>query len=306
MPEPINDAEAYGVRIVEADVAPGTTYWRVTRVHHLTPEENGGRHHIFLDALDEAGERVYRTRILITWDGGSELVVIDKPLNEPGANFPMWKWQICNAEVQGAPSDRVENLHTAHPDEAPGNTLFHHSFAITFQRTVAEVAGPADSVITGRVPAGAGHTLVLLRGAQQVATTQVAADEQYRFEGLPAGEYTVRDEMDGRQAGPVTLDGENSVQLDLPAPPATKALDHYYLLPPPDRPQALLYLSLLADHLARTQAAFGFALEEAREAARVSLVGKHPPDTRSQLEAAGCQVELLPTDPSALLAALQP
>ena len=50
----INDAQAYGVAIVPATVAPGAWYWQAVRVHHLTPEENGGNHHIYLDILDPA------------------------------------------------------------------------------------------------------------------------------------------------------------------------------------------------------------------------------------------------------------
>jgi hypothetical protein len=38
----------------------------------------------------------------------------------------------------------VENLHTGHPDEPPGqgNTLFHHSFEVVFQRAVSSAVQP--------------------------------------------------------------------------------------------------------------------------------------------------------------------
>ena len=136
--EPINDAAAYGVTIVPAKVPEGATYWRAVRVHHLTPEENQGRHHIFLDALDEAGSRVFGAQERVTWPGGEQIITVEKPIGKPGVNFPMWKWQICAVEMLGLPGDRIENLHTAHPDEPPGlnNTLFHHSFEVVYQRAV--------------------------------------------------------------------------------------------------------------------------------------------------------------------------
>lgn len=142
--EPINDAEAYGVRVAAAAVAPGAPYWRAVRIHHLTPDENQGRHHIFLDALDETGARVFGAQARVTWPGGEQTLTVEKPLGEPGANFPMWKWQICAVEMLGLPSDRVENLHTGHPDEPPGlgNTLFHHSFEVVYQRAVSGAAQP--------------------------------------------------------------------------------------------------------------------------------------------------------------------
>jgi hypothetical protein len=151
--EPLNDAEAYGVRVVPVEIPEGTTYWRAIRVHHLTPDENQGRHHIFLDALDEAGDRSFGAQAHVTWPGGEQTITVDKPLGEPGTNFPMWKWQICAVEMLGLPSDRVENLHTGHPDEPPGlnNTLFHHSFEVVYQRAVkGATEPPADGKIMER------------------------------------------------------------------------------------------------------------------------------------------------------------
>ena len=56
---PINDAlSKYGVRIVEADVTEGETYWRVIGVHHLEPRENFSKHNVYVEALDETGQRV--------------------------------------------------------------------------------------------------------------------------------------------------------------------------------------------------------------------------------------------------------
>ena len=94
--EAVNDAQAYGVAIVPAAVPPGAWYWQAVRVHHLTPEENGGNHHIFLDLLDPAtatdasplGGRVFGARVRITWEGGEQVVTLEKPVNEPGDQLP--------------------------------------------------------------------------------------------------------------------------------------------------------------------------------------------------------------------------
>lgn len=142
--DPVNDAGAYGVRVVPVDAPEGASVWRAVRVHHLTPEENQGRHHIFLDALDEAGGRVFGAQARVVWPEGEQIIAVEKPLGEPGANFPLWKWQVAAVEMLGLPSDRVENLHTGHPDEPPGmgNTLFHHSFEVVFQRAVSGAVQP--------------------------------------------------------------------------------------------------------------------------------------------------------------------
>lgn len=305
MPQPINDAQVYGVRIVEADVQPGNKYWKVVRVHHLTPGENGGRHHIYIDALDEQGQRAFNTPIKVNWVGDSHTIRIEKPLPEAGTNEPMWKWQVYSVRVAGQPSDRVENLRTDHPDEAPGNTLFHHSFLVTFQRTVAAAA---KATIGGRVPGGAGHIVMLLAANRQNGpTARVGADERYQFEDVEAGSYSVADQDDGRRAGPVVVTGAQAVTLDLPALliPNAKALRHYVFFGALTEPANRLRLSLLADHLAQNRLAFGGALADALQAERVTIVGEQSADITNALTAAGVQVQQLPGDPAVLLAALR-
>jgi len=202
MPQPINDAESYGVRVVPATVPEGEPFWRVTRVHHLSPKENHGLGHIFADVLDQAGNRIYGSRIHVTWDGGSGDPVVDKPANEPGTNFPMFRGGVFTVEAIGRPgdtpipSDKVENLHTNHPAEGDGNSPGHHSFLVIFRKSIAGEAAPPpppeQSVISGRVIRGAGETVVLTseQGDERARAT-VDSDETYRFEQLPAGTYTI-------------------------------------------------------------------------------------------------------------------
>lgn len=196
-PPAVNDAEAYGVVVEEAQVEPGTTYWRARRVHHLTPDENNGRHHIYIEALTPDGKRAFQSRARITWDGGEQTVTVDKPLPEPGTNFPMWKWQVCTVEMLDMPSDKVRNLHTAHPDEpnpdgsTSGNTLFHHSFLIEYQQVTA--AGDTTGDIQGRVKnASPNLQVILLQDGQEVTRQVVAEDGSFTLQDVEAGTYTVR------------------------------------------------------------------------------------------------------------------
>ena len=143
----------YGVRIEPADVAAGETYWRAIGVHHLTPEENQANYTIFIEALDESGQRVAGAPVWAgwTWEGRqpdeeARPQPLDKGANEPAGNIPVDKGQVLSVWIAGPSanaadkSDRVTHLHTDHDDErGPGgelwNSRFHHSFYVVFQRT---------------------------------------------------------------------------------------------------------------------------------------------------------------------------
>jgi hypothetical protein len=393
----INDAQGYGVAIVPAAVAPGAWYWQAVRVHHLTPEENGGNHHIYLDILDPTtapdpgsfGGRVFGARARITWEGGEQIVTIDKPLNEPGTNLPMWRWQVCDVVTLGLPSgelasDRVTGMHTGHPDEGIGNTLFHHSFSVTFLKvrnpdvvytnsvvygviqhaagrtaqllrgdavvatqvlatdevfrfgnlgageyvvavadtpfrsTPVRVTGQdqahldltlvlAESVISGRIHNGVGRTLTLTRDGAQFATQPVAADETYRFAGLPAGIYRIG--IAGTQvvSAPITLMGTDTMSVDLSVPVVGPALAHYVLFGPADQPATRAYLLLAQEYLLAFAPSFGFRIEEAIRADKVTiLAGPDSVDVAAEgrLTAAGIAVQRIAGSVAEVAAAL--
>lgn len=139
----------YGLQVVAANAALGETYWKVIGIHHLLPTENRGDHHVYLEALDETGNRIHEPLVWATSQFGSirEPVKLEKPAGEPAGNIPMYAGNTYAASIRGLSlnaadkSDRVERLHTNHPDEQlppdglGGNTNGHHSFYVVFQRT---------------------------------------------------------------------------------------------------------------------------------------------------------------------------
>lgn len=321
--EVVNDATAYGVAIEPVHVASGAWYWQAMRVHHLTPDENGGNHHIYADLLDSAtadaahplGQRVFGGRLKVHWGDGEQLITVDKPLNEPGANFPMWKWQVCSVQGVGLPgeelpSDRVTGIKAAHPDEAPGNTLFHHSFGVTFCRVQATgPLPPTDSVIAGRVRRGAGRSVLLQRNDAEVANQTLGADEAFRFASLGAGDYVVAVSGADLRSAPLTVDGLNqaSVELTLAAPDPGKPLAHYVLFGPADQPASEANLLLAGDYLLRFRPAFGFSATEAAGAALVTIIADMTAvsaETEATLTAGGATVQRISGDVTHVAAAL--
>ncbi|MBX3000465.1 MAG: carboxypeptidase regulatory-like domain-containing protein [Caldilineaceae bacterium] len=226
LPPVENNTIPYDVTIEEAKVTPGAEYWRAIRIYHLAPYENNGRHHIFLDALSPEGVRVRNSEAHITWEGGQQTVVLDKPDNEPGANFPMWKWQICSVRMLGMPSDTVHGLRTNHADEpnpdgsASGNTLFHHSFLIEFQKVRApETLG----TILGRVENSREKlTVDLLREGNRIDSAPVNADGSFTFAALQPGNYEIRLE-DKRQS--VVVSGGQTAEVVITLSPRNSIIE---------------------------------------------------------------------------------
>lgn len=158
--DPVNDAAGIGVRVIPATVTPGQPYWQIIGVHHLTPEENKGKHNLFAEIVDASGQRVREPALQLqwSWEGqqpgeASPAKAFDKPGDEPATSLDLYGGQHVRAFVagDGCPSDMVENIHTNHPDQhGPGgevwNSTGHHSFYVVFQRTT-KVAAPV--VTTG-------------------------------------------------------------------------------------------------------------------------------------------------------------
>lgn len=123
----------YGVSILK-NAEP--TAFRVIGVHHLSGTENGGKHHIYADILDENGQRINGALIKVqVGNNPPTYATVDKPAIEPGTNAPMWGGTQYQVSVANHPSDTVIGLHTGHADElGGGNTWGHHSFYVVFQR----------------------------------------------------------------------------------------------------------------------------------------------------------------------------
>lgn len=132
-----NDAEAYGVTIALATVPLNQAYFRIIGIHHLTGAENVGNHHVYLEVLDENGQRINGAFVGFVNNNLTGSVMIDKGDNEPGANIPMNSGDTFNVKASGLTSDEAKGFHTRHKDEEIGNTWGHHSYYVVFQRTPA-------------------------------------------------------------------------------------------------------------------------------------------------------------------------
>lgn len=140
--QPSNDAVAYAASIAKSPPGPA---WRCIGIYHLKPNENQGRHNVFVEVLDENGNRTRAPQIAWTWwlDAPTQYRLLDKPDNEPACDIPIAAGATITLRVaDGIPSDSVGNLHTRWADEGNGNTWGHHSFYVVFQRKRGAVVTP--------------------------------------------------------------------------------------------------------------------------------------------------------------------
>lgn len=145
---PLNQADDYGLSIVHAKSMQA---WRCIGIRHLAAHENGGRHNVFLEVLDEHGKRLGSagsassptsspTAPIIGWNWADNAPTqtrrLDKPDSEPAADIPLDKNATLTIWVEGdgLDTDYVRGFHARHADECDGNTYGHHSFYVVFQR----------------------------------------------------------------------------------------------------------------------------------------------------------------------------
>ena len=96
-----------GINIQDADVAPGQPYWRLIEVRWEDEQQAGGKHHIYVDVLDESGNRVQSQPVTVFWgDGNYTAALENKPAPDYGFNYQMYaSGYAYSVKVEGLPSD---------------------------------------------------------------------------------------------------------------------------------------------------------------------------------------------------------
>lgn len=126
--------DARGVTLRAASPVPSTAYWRLVRAEYRNRDEAGGKHHIHVDVLDEAGHRIPGVKLIAAWDGGqADFFSEEKRGEEAAANYPMfaagWAYRV---RVDGV-SDEVAGMGLG--DIGSEQMAEHVAYVLVFQRT---------------------------------------------------------------------------------------------------------------------------------------------------------------------------
>ncbi len=123
-----------GVSVQEASVGPGQQYWRLVDARWADEIESAGKHHIYVEALDENGNRLVGQPVVITWGEGSERgLTEDKTPPDYSYNFQMYAAGYSyTVNMDGMPSDRLSGAGLGSIEQR--NYGIHTSYYVTFQR----------------------------------------------------------------------------------------------------------------------------------------------------------------------------
>ena len=120
--------------------------FRLVKVRRLSACENHSRHNIFVNVLDKDGQGLPGVKIRVSWGpDGTFLLTGDKPELGPGyADFPMYKgthtvevWDAKSEVAQGITPDIPTNERCDETNNDVGNSTFHYSYEVVFQKTHA-------------------------------------------------------------------------------------------------------------------------------------------------------------------------
>lgn len=127
---------ALGVTIEDAAVEPGQPYWRLVEVRWEDEQEAAGKHHIYVDVIDENGNRVVGQPVTVFWGDGSYTAPLeDKPAPDFGFNFQMYAAGYAyGVRVEGLPSDVLRGAGLG--DLEKRFFGIHVSYYLVYQRTI--------------------------------------------------------------------------------------------------------------------------------------------------------------------------
>ena len=140
----------YGITIHPPPfVGPGESWWKLVKLHHLTCEENRGKHNLYSAFYYRDGSRVGQGWYnKVGWSKSTEIsgelpLEKDEIIGEDWIHGSLDLYWHDNAALEYLNLNgsifkiqRISGVHTRHPDECPGNTLGHHSFVAVFEEQI--------------------------------------------------------------------------------------------------------------------------------------------------------------------------
>lgn len=133
-----------GLNITFAPSNQTGLYWEVATVYHLKPDENSGKHVIFVDVVDKDNNWADTNGLSIEWGWEGQQPNEASPNKHFEKNPPEFRGQVdLNKgaktwlkikDESGITSDIVNGLHSDWENLPFGNTFGHNSFIVIFKK----------------------------------------------------------------------------------------------------------------------------------------------------------------------------
>ena len=127
--------DGLGVSLQPAGVGSGQQFWRLIEVRWQNEEEGGGKHNIYVETLDEGGNRLVGIPVTVFWGEGSATQQTEnKPAPDYAFSYPMYAaGQSYGIKAEGLPSDVLQGAGLG--DQARRAWSIHFNYILVFQRT---------------------------------------------------------------------------------------------------------------------------------------------------------------------------
>jgi CRP-like cAMP-binding protein len=124
-----------GITLNDAPVASGQQYWRLVDARWADEAESGGKHHIYVEVLDENGNRIVGQPVTVTWaEGATSGATEDKTPPDYAFNFQMYAAGYAyRVQVDGLPSDQLVGAGLGSIEQRTYG--IHTSYYLTYQKT---------------------------------------------------------------------------------------------------------------------------------------------------------------------------
>lgn len=125
-----------GVRVEEANVAPGQEYWHLKEVIWWDEEESRGKHHAFVEVLDLDGSRIVGHSVKVKWGDGEHIgQTEDKAFPDYAFNYQLYAAnRAYDITVEGLPSDKLVGAGLG-DIQNPFHRI-HVSYLLTYQKRI--------------------------------------------------------------------------------------------------------------------------------------------------------------------------
>jgi len=127
--------DSLGVSVREAGVGSGQQFWRLIEARWENEEEGGGKHNIYVETLDESGNRLVDIPVTVFWgDGSATQRTENKPAPDFAFSYPMYAaGQSYNIQAEGLPSDVLQGAGLGDVERRAWS--IHVNYILIFQRT---------------------------------------------------------------------------------------------------------------------------------------------------------------------------